>query len=106
MDILSAKDTSNGDGFIVTLVDGTLLSVPNNPLNRYHRKLMDWVTAGNTIAPADPLPSPPTKAEIYDRTIKNSKLLKVLILALNDGTFVPGDSLTNAQLKTFFVPKI
>jgi len=41
-----------------------------------------------------------TNGEIYDIVMLNEKVLKAVILALNDGTFVPGSNYTNAQLKT------
>ena len=51
-------------------------------------------------------PPPPTNDEIYDRTLQNEKLLKAVVLALNDGTFVPGSSVTNAALKTAIKAKM
>ncbi len=45
-------------------------------------------------------PSPPTNEEIYDKLLLQSKLLKALVLSLNDGTLPVGTDLSNAQLKT------
>lgn len=46
---------------------------------------------------------PPTQDEIndeiYDQLTQQNKVLKALIMALNDGTFVPGSNYTNAQIK-------
>ena len=45
-------------------------------------------------------PPPPTNDEIYDRVIKNQKVFKGYVLAVNDGSIVPGSNMTGAQLKT------
>lgn len=51
-------------------------------------------------------PAPPTNDEIYDRTIQTQKLLKAVVLAINDGTLVPGANLTGAQLKAIIMDKM
>lgn len=50
----------------------------------------------------DPLPPPPgpTNDEIYDLVIKNQKVFKGYVLAVNDGSIVPGSNMTGADLKT------
>ncbi len=42
---------------------------------------------------------PPTNDEIYDQVIQNQKVLKAYILAVNDGSIMPGSNMGNAQLK-------
>lgn len=47
---------------------------------------------------------PPTQDELnseaYDQAILNNKIIKALIMALNDGSFVPGSNYTAEQIKT------
>lgn len=64
---------------------------------------LDTVTRGWAI---EPLPSGPTVDEIYDQTIKNERVLKAAVLALNDGTFVPGAALTGTKLKQIIRAKM
>ena len=45
------------------------------------------------------VPPPPTTDEIYDAVIQNQKVLKAIVLSLNDGTLVPGANVSNATLK-------
>ena len=104
--IASAKPAQDGVGFIVTLDDGTVLNVPDDFANRHRRALAEWLDDGNTLDPADPAPPPATLDEIYDQTILNQRVLKALALALNDGSFVPGDNLTNAALKAIVKAKM
>ncbi len=42
---------------------------------------------------------PPTKDEIYDQVLQNQKVFKAYVLAINDGSIVPGSNMTGAQLK-------
>ena len=49
---------------------------------------------------------PPTLDEIYDRTIQTERVLKAVVLALNDGSFLPGLKKTNAQLKAIIKAKM
>jgi len=50
--------------------------------------------------PVIPLPPPPTLDELYDLELQSFNVLKALIIALNDGTFVPGSNYTAAEGKT------
>ncbi len=106
MTIATAKPAQDGVGFIVTLDDGTVLTVPDDFANRHRRALQEWLDDGNTLGPADPPPPAPTLDEIYDQTILNQRVLKALALALNDGSFVPGSDLSNAQLKAAIKAKM
>jgi len=47
---------NDGGGFVVTLTGGDVLYVPDDPANRHHREVQDWIALGNTPDPADPLP--------------------------------------------------
>ena len=96
--IQNVKDKIGGE-YTVTLTDGTVLSVPNDPANRHYQEVQDWIALGNTPDPADPPPPPPTNDEIYDQVIQNQKVLKAYVLAVNDGSIVPGSNMTNAALK-------
>ncbi len=97
--IASAKPNREATGFIVTLEDGTVLSVPDDLANRHRQLLQEWLDDGNSLDPADPPPPPPTNDEIYDRVIQNRKVFKGYVLAINDGSIVPGSNMTGAQLK-------
>ncbi len=51
-------------------------------------------------------PPPPTNEEVYDIVIQNQKVLKAVVLALNDGTFVPGADVSGAILKAAITSKM
>ena len=55
-------------------------------------------SSGVPIQPYAPFP-PPTLDQIYDSTIQNQRLLKGLILALNDGSLPVGQNRTALQVK-------
>ena len=60
----------------------------------------EWLEETDAEVIAFRNPPEPTNDEIYDIAMLNEKVLKALILAINDGSFVPGSNYTNAQLKT------
>lgn len=103
--ILTVKDVLDG-GFIVTLDDGKRLSVPNDPANRHYQTVQEWIALGNTPDPADPPPPLPSNEEIYDQTIQNRRAFKAYVLAVNDGSIVPGSNMTNAALKAAVIAKM
>lgn len=78
-----------------TVVEGT------QPWKKYEA----WLV-GNTPDPADAPTALPTASEIYDQAIKNSKVLKALILSINDGSIVPGANVSGAVLKTAIKAKM
>ena len=67
--------------------------------SRFWQELQDWIALGNTPDPADPPPPPLTNDQIYDQVIQNRKVFKGYVLAVNDGSIVPGSNMTGAQLK-------
>lgn len=48
----------NAQGFVVAIVDGYEMTIPDDMDNRHRRMLADWEAGGNTIAPYEPPPSP------------------------------------------------
>lgn len=57
-------------------------------------------------APTPAAPPPPTLDELYDQAIQNERMLKAVILALNDGSFPIGTNKTGAQLKAIVKAKM
>lgn len=78
----------------VTYEDGQVLSVPNAQGNRHYRELMEWVAAGNTIAPyVEPTPPPKTQftpLEFMERFTDQEQL------------DLSGAALTDPQVKLFY----
>lgn len=82
---------------------------PEPPPSRWHTVTADhlgWELTPEGQALKDAAEAIPTNEEIYDETIQNFKLIKALVLCLNDGSFVPGSNLTNNQLKTLIISKM
>jgi hypothetical protein len=52
------------------------------------------------------LPPPPTDADIYDQIVEGQKVVKALVLCINDGSIVPGANATPAALKAAIVAKM
>ena len=72
--------------------------VAPDPGGSFSDWLIDPVTKTLTVVPLPPIP-PPTNDEIYDQVIQNQKVFKGYVLAINDGSIVPGSNMTAAQLK-------
>lgn len=82
---------------VIRLIDGA--NIPEAPLNRDWKKYQEWLTGGNTPDPMDPEPEPPTKAELITQVLNSKKHFKALVLALNDGSFIPGSNYTNPEIR-------
>lgn len=65
-----------------------------------------WEITPENQALKDAEEAVPTNEEIYDATVQNQKLLKAVVLSLNDGTFVPGANISNSALKAIIVAKM
>ena len=56
MDITSAQyvtDLRGGDSTILAVIDGTPMTVPQDPSNRHWEAIQKWVAEGNTIQEAE-----------------------------------------------------
>jgi len=57
MDITSAQyvtDLRGGDSTILAVIDGTPMTVPQDPSNRHYQAILEWAEEdGNTIEEAD-----------------------------------------------------
>ena len=56
MNISSAQyitDLRGGDSTILAVIDGTPMTVPQDPSNRHYQAILEWVAEGNTIQEAD-----------------------------------------------------
>lgn len=95
----------NNTSISVTFDDGKQLSVPMDAANRHWQQVQEWVNDGGVIG-AYVVPPAPTNGEIYDSVIQNQKVLKALVLCLNDGSIVPGANVSNAALKTSIKAKM
>lgn len=51
-------------------------------------------------------PPPPTNDELYDQNIQQNKVFKAYVLAVNDGSIVPGSNMTGAALKAAVTAKM
>ncbi len=49
---------------------------------------------------------PPTSGEVYDQMMKSNRLLKALVLCINDGSIVPGARVSNTALKAAIKEKL
>lgn len=84
-------------------------SVPLSPPSKWHTVTATndgWEITPENQALKDAEETPPTNEEIFDKTIQNFKLIKGIVLALNDGSFIPGSNYTNAQIKTIITDKM
>ncbi len=57
------------------------------------------VNLSTFVLELNPSKLPPTNDEIYDQVIQNQKVFKGYVLAVNDGSIVPGSNMTGPQLK-------
>lgn len=81
-------------------------AVPLAPPSKWHtvNETNDgWEITAENQALKDIEEAVPTNEEIYDATIQTQKLLKAVVLSLNDGTFVPGAAISNSALKAIIL---
>lgn len=83
-------------GGILRLADKA--NIPKDPDNKDYQEVLDWVAAGNVIAPIDP----PTPAEVTEAARKAS--LQADMDA--DATIAQLKTLTGAQIDTFFTNNV
>jgi hypothetical protein len=82
--------------------DAFVTTTPNDTVR-------DWLvnpTTKTLSIDVVPPPAGPTTEEVYNQAMQNSKVLKALALALNDGSIVPGSNMTNAALKAAIKAKM
>lgn len=87
------------------IVDG----VPLAPPSKWHTVTATndgWEITPENQALKDLEEQGPTNEEIFDKSVQNFKMLKALVLALNDASFVPGSNYTNAQIKIIITDKM
>lgn len=89
---------------VIRTSDGA--NIPNDPKNMDRVEYDAWLAAGNTPDAAMAAAPPPTLDEVYDQALLNEKVLKALVLALNDGTLPVGTNKTGAQLKAIIKAKM
>ena len=87
---------TNGTSVIRT---ATGTHIPNDPNNTDWQIYLEWLAVPNTPDAADPAPAPPSNSEIYDTVILTQRVLKAVVLALNNGDIVPGGNVSGAALK-------
>ena len=87
------------------IVGGVPLAPPSN-WHTVNATNDGWELTPENEAARDAAETPPTNDEIYDQTIQTQRLLKAVVLSLNDGTFVPGANIGNAALKAIILAKM
>jgi hypothetical protein len=104
--ILSARfNNAEHTGAEVVTVERAAVMVSERDRPVLWAQLMAWKDAGNTIAPFQ-APPPETIDALYDRLILAERLLKAVVLCINDGTLVTGANRTPAQLKTIIKARL
>lgn len=83
--------------------------IPLAPPSKWHTVTSTndgWEITPENQALKDAEETPPTNEEVYDATVQNHKLLKAVVLSLNDGSFVPGANISNSALRSIIVQKM
>lgn len=107
--ITSAQFTESGM-IRVTMDDGRVFDVPDDPANRHRSMVAEWVAEGNTIT-AYVAPPPPTDAERIDAAFPQTDVARVLFEAFfaqeNRIRALEGSAaITRAQLRDWLKAKL
>lgn len=101
---------ANAEGAFVIETDGALVrSIPVAPGNGDWDRIANWVESGQATIAAYVPPLPPTPLtldQIYDDMLTTNRVVKALVLAINDGSLVPGSNKTPAQLRAIIKAKM
>ncbi|MBL4820179.1 MAG: hypothetical protein JKY98_04180 [Gammaproteobacteria bacterium] len=79
MEINTVSQCEDPDYYIVA-VGGGSLRVPKIPGNRYYQKVVEWISAGGSVA-SYAAPAKPTDDQLFQDLIKNDQF-KALVMAL------------------------
>lgn len=63
----------------------------------------------NAVVKAPPPPAPPpppTLDDVYDQVLRDQRVVKAIVMAINDGTLVVGGNKTGTQLKSIIKAKM
>ena len=88
--------------FVGLRVAGDPLSAGSGPARDALKSFLDGGGVVGAFAPS----VLPTDDAVYTETFKSQRLLKAYVLALNDGSIVPGSNMTGAQLKAAIKAKM
>src|SRR4051812_48919165 len=83
--------------------DDNFIAVPNATAS------IGWKMVGQTFVDPNPPPPPlpiPTVDEIYDQVLRDQRVVKAIVMAINDGTLIVGGNKTGAQLKSIIKAKM
>ena len=98
MTITSAVYAQADQSVINVVRDGKTRTVPADPANRDYRAVLAWIADGNSVG-AYVAPAPPTADKIYDAVIQTERVLRAVVLSINDGTLGVGANQTPVELK-------
>ena len=92
-----------GDGLVYT-IGGTDEDIQGREsLSESDNNILQTVIDDHDPADLDPGPS---VDEVYDQAMLNNKLLKAIVLSINDGSLVTGANVSGAELKTIIKAKL
>lgn len=80
MEIQKVKDASDG-GYIITLMNGTVLNTPGDTANRHYQEVQDWINNGNIPNPVGSLPGPSRTSPLTSKEWEEILVAKSIITA-------------------------